>query len=253
MPQVALAVVVAAMILLACGCGGSKPEAKHAKPPSEQFFGNGADMVWVFRPRDKPRSVVIFLHGLGGPTEDRPDNHRPWLVHLAKKGSAVIYPRYEVGPMSEVMSHVLNGVEAGMEGLGVPKVPVVVIGYSRGGRLAVEYAAVAARYRRSPNAVLSVFPGGLSSDEPTIPLNTLSPSMRLTFMVGDKDTVVGGQGARDLLRRLSTANFPVKQVRFIAVHSKANFTADHFAPLRTTKAARDAFWTPADKMVASVR
>jgi pimeloyl-ACP methyl ester carboxylesterase len=253
MPQVVVGVLVALLVLLACGCGGSKPEAKHARPPSEQFFGTGADMVWVFRPREKPKSVVIFLHGLGGPTEDRPDNHRPWLLHLARKGSAVIYPRYEIGPMTDVMGHTLNGVEAGMEGLGLPKAPVVVIGYSRGGRLAVEYAAVAARYGRSPKAVLSVFPGGLSPDEPTIPLNTLSPSMRLTLMVGDKDTVVGGQGARDLIQRLSSANFPVKQIRFIAVHSKDNFTADHFAPLQTTKAARDAFWTPADRMVDSVR
>ena len=253
MPQVAFGVVVAILVVLTCGCGGSKPQAKHAKPPPEQFFGKGADMVWVFRPHRKPDSVVIFLHGLGGPIEDRPDNHRPWLVHLAQKGSAVIYPRYEVGPMPDVMNHVLNGVETGMEGLGLPKVPVVVIGYSRGGRLAVEYAAVAARYGRSPEAVLSVFPGGLSPREPTIPLNTLRPSMRLTLMVGDKDTVVGGQGARDLIRRLSAANFPVKQIRFVAVHSKPNFTADHLAPLQTTKAARAAFWTPADKMVDLVR
>jgi acetyl esterase/lipase len=210
-------------------------------------------MVWLFRPRREPQSIVIFLHGLGGPTEDRPDNHRPWLLHLARKGSAVIYPRYEVGPMPDVMGHILNGVEAAMEGLGVPKIPVVVIGYSRGGRLAVEYAAVAARYRRSPKAVLSVFPGGVSPDEPTIALGTLDTKLRITFMVGDKDTVVGGQGAHDLVRRLHDVGFPVSQLRLIAVHSKPNFTADHFAPLQTTKPARAAFWTPADRMVDSVR
>jgi hypothetical protein len=76
-------------------------------------------MVWVYRTREQPRSVVIYLHGLEGPSEDRPDNHRPQLMHLARQGSAVIYPRYEVGPTTNVMGHILNGVQAGMEHLDV--------------------------------------------------------------------------------------------------------------------------------------
>jgi pimeloyl-ACP methyl ester carboxylesterase len=255
MPQAALGVVLALLVGLLVGCGSaSKPKAKKkTSPPTEQFLGQGADMVWVYRTREQPRSVVIFLHGLGGPSEDRPDNHRPWLEHLARNGSAVLYPRYEVGATPDVMVHVLNGVQAGMERLDVPNVPAVVIGYSRGGRLAIEYAAVASRYGRAPLAVLSVFPSGLAPEEPPVPLDTLDPKLRLTIMVGDSDTVVGGEGARDALRRLRAAGFPPERIKVIAVHSKGDFTADHLAPLQTTAAAKKAFWTPADRIVDAAR
>src|SRR5207253_6966200 len=50
--------------------------------------------VWIIRPSGPPRSLVVFVHGLGE-GETTPVNHRPWLEHLALEGSAVIYPRYE--------------------------------------------------------------------------------------------------------------------------------------------------------------
>src|SRR6266571_3241193 len=95
---------IAAAVVVASGCGGG------AKPRrSEQPLGRGADQVWVFRPSGAPRTVVVFVHGHGGPGEDTPQYHRPWLRHLAARGNAVLYPRYELAPGAHgTVSHIVN-------------------------------------------------------------------------------------------------------------------------------------------------
>ncbi len=88
------------LALALAGCGG----ARHAAAPQvhvEGPYGKGADQVWLVRPTGPIRSVVVFLHGMGGEIEDTPANHVPWLLHLARRGSAVIYPRYEAAATIE--------------------------------------------------------------------------------------------------------------------------------------------------------
>src|SRR5881396_2311204 len=149
--QAAIALLGAFFVLTGCGSSERSGEAS---------YGTGADEVWVFRPATSPpRSVVVFVHGHGGPGEDTPQYHRPWLRHLAAGGSAVLYPRYEFAPGGhDAVSHIANAVRAGMEALGDPSVPAVGIGYSRGGRLVMDWAARAAGTRFEPSALLSVSP-----------------------------------------------------------------------------------------------
>ena len=66
----------------------------------EPPVGTGADRAWVLRPEGTPKSVVVFVHGLGGPQEILPTNHLPWLRHLVEQGNAVIYPAYETEPVA---------------------------------------------------------------------------------------------------------------------------------------------------------
>jgi pimeloyl-ACP methyl ester carboxylesterase len=242
-------VVVAVSVLALVACGGkTEPRAI-----TTESFGTGARQVWVIRTPGETKSVVIFLHGLGGPEEELPDNHLAWLRHLAREGSAVVYPRYERGPTEDPMLPLLAGVETGLRKLGNPKVPMVVIGFSRGGRLGVDYAAAAATEGFPPRAVLSVFPGLLGPTEPVEDLENLDPKTRIVFMVGDRDVDVGGTGAQMLLSRLQQADFPADQIEVIAVKSKPGFEAEHLAPLATTPEARAAFWKPADQLIDSVR
>ncbi len=212
-------------------------------------FGRGADVYWVWRAQGKPRAVVVFLHGLDR-SELNPANHLPWIEHLARRGDDVIYPMYEVQPGARgALRHVLAAVDAALRRLGRPQLPVVVVGYSRGGRLAVELAAISPVFRVVPAAVMSIFPSQLNPvAEEVIDLRTLEPSTRIMLVVGEEDS---REGARDLLTRLRDAGFPARKVQPVLIHSRGSFHADHFSALQTGPEVRRQLWAPLDRLVAS--
>ncbi|HYZ78625.1 MAG TPA: hypothetical protein VE596_14755 [Gaiellaceae bacterium] len=214
-------------------------------------FGKGADQVWIFEPQGQPKSVVVFVHGLGH-GELTPANHRPWLEHLAARGSAVLYPRYEqrLGGPNAVL-HVLAAVHTGLRRLHAQGLPLVAIGYSRGGEVVVDYAAVARTVGPAPAAVLSVFPGTVDPADPPLDLRGIDRRTRLTILLGDRDEVVDGAGGRQLLARLAAAGFPAERISLVVVHSRPGFVVTHTAPLEITPAAKAAFWARADRIVAS--
>lgn len=215
--------------------------------------GRGADMAWIFRPAGEPKSVVIYFHGQGGPIEATPVNHRPWIDHLVDRGNVVIYPRYELRVARNPMIHVVNGVRSATDDLGLDDEPVLAIGYSRGGALAIEYAAIAAiEELPAPEAIMSVFPASRGEVDTEIDFTPLDDATRILFLLGEHDDVVGGDGARLLLRRLEAGAFPADQVELRFVRTKGSFIADHGAPLRTTPAARAAFWRPADRLIDEI-
>jgi hypothetical protein len=243
-----------AALVTAAGCGGSNSAAPKLKPVVQQGpIGGGAKEVWFYAAKGKPRSLVIFLHGYGGPTEETPKNHVPWLEHLATEGSDVVYPRYEVGGSPNPYPNIDAAVAEARPRLGKPHVPVIVIGYSRGGRIAVDYAAFRAASGHEPVAVLSIFPAVHSQYERLGPLKKLDSKLKLAIMLGDKDTSVDGTGARVILARLELAGFPGGNISLIGVRSKGKFKADHFSVMRTTPAAKAAIWKPTDRLIDSVR
>jgi predicted esterase len=236
-------------LALATACGSSSPREVAVEGP----LGKGADQVWVFWPPGPPKSVVVFIHGLGR-GELTPANHRPWLVHLAENGSAVFYPRYESrlgGP--DAVLHVLAAVRKGLQRVHRPGLPLVAIGYSRGGEIVVDYAAVARSVGPAPRAVLSVFPGTVDPLDPPLDLRTIDRRARITILLGDRDRVVDGAGGRQLLGRLETAQFPGDRVSLVVIRSRPGFSVTHLAPLEVSPAAKAAFWARADRMVERAR
>src|SRR4051794_37691500 len=172
-----LACACAALLLAAAGCGGSSksaatttapppppppPTTTTAPPPppptstgvrEQGPFGLADNQYWLFRPPGKPKSMVMFLHGLG-PHLASLAGHRAWMRHLAAKGSIVVYPRYELVPGNYgALKHLVIAMRAADNQLDFPHLPLIVIGYSRGGRLAVEYAAVSPMVAPQPLAV----------------------------------------------------------------------------------------------------
>jgi pimeloyl-ACP methyl ester carboxylesterase len=246
--------LAALAIVAGCGGGSGNHSATKLTPLVTQGpLGSGPDEVWFYAAKGTPRSLVIFLHGYGGPTEETPANHIPWLKHLAAEGSDVIYPRYEVGGSTNPYANIDTAVQTATAKLGKPHVPVVVIGYSRGGRIAVDYAAYRAAAGHEPKLVLTVFPAVYAPGERLIPFGKLDGRMKLAIMIGDKDTGVGGGGARVILARLKEATFPVSNIKLIGVKSTRKFQATHLSVIEDSPGARRAFWLPTDKLIASVR
>ena len=90
--------------------------------------------------------------------------------------------------------------------LGRPRVPLIVVGYSRGGRLAVELAAVMWRIGQKPAAVMSVYPSTLNPKlEEVVNFSHLPHSTRLLLVAADRDSPAG---VRELLRRLERSRLP---------------------------------------------
>jgi pimeloyl-ACP methyl ester carboxylesterase len=240
-----------AAALLAAGCGGSS-QSESAKEHGP--LGSGPDAVWYWPAAGKPKSVVVFLHGYSGTAaEETPVNHVPWLRHLAKEGNDVIYPRYERGGGPNPFPHLDAGVAAARKKLGDPTLPTVVIGYSRGGRIAVDYAAFRAAAGHETRAVLAVFPAIHAPFEVLGPLQDLDSKTKVVMMVGDRDTGVAGSGAHELLYRLAAVNFPPSRIQIDGVKSTKGFVANHLSPMDTSAQAQNAFWKPADRLIDSVR
>jgi predicted esterase len=219
----------------------------------QHAVGTGADRTWVFAPsQGTPRSVVVFLHGLGDQLETTPAHHRPWLDHLARSGSYVLYPRFELHPGADLgMKHAVLGTLAGLDEVD-PKheLPLVLIGYSRGGGMAVAMAALAPAIGIQPKGVLGVFPADM---EPAIDYSQTPHAARVLLLVGDADTVVANVGAARLADHLLAAGFPPARLEAETVRSSPEFQATHLSVLSDSAGARKAFWQRADTFIDAAR
>ena len=220
-------------------------------------FGRGAAQVWLVLPQGRPRSVVVFGHGwkLAPPVPPLAwvDQFRPWLDHLASRGNAVVFPRWQLGAndslgSARVLSYRL-GLSTAFARLHRPHVPVIAVGYSYGASLAFYYAANARRWRLPrPAAVDLVFPAGLILGTPLPPL---APAIRVLIQVGAQDTEAGAAGASSFWARLR--GHPHARKRYEVVASMPGLVATHAAPKQTGPAARRTFWQPLDTLIAAAR
>jgi hypothetical protein len=247
-----LGLIALTLLLALSGCGGNKtsyPKTATVVGP----IGLNEDAVWVFRPAGKPKDVVVFFHGQGGPDEATPKNHLPWIRHLVKGGSIVVYPRFEVFYTQDPIPHIVSSVRVATKRVDVDGLPVLAIGYSRGGALAVEYGAVAEKNKVPvPGEIMSIFPASVGNEGHIVDLKPLDHSTQLVIQMGQADRVVGRTGARHLLRRLQQGGFPARNIRLDFVSSRPGFVADHVSPLRTSAAAQAAFWSVADELLGEL-
>ncbi len=203
---------VALLLLLPltlAACGSSQKQAASPPPVNVHLYGRGATRVWVFAPAAHPKLIVLYVHGLGSQRETTPYYHRPWLMHLAREGYEVVYPAYETFPyQAGGLKHLVQGV-----GVALPHVakgvPVAAIGYSRGGRLVMDYASVASATGLVPGRIVSVFPSGIM--DALLNLEPLSGHTKVLILAGDRDTTVGTVGASQLVTQLAASGFPVRR------------------------------------------
>jgi acetyl esterase/lipase len=253
------AVLTCALALLATSCGGSAHGKVSGEPllsetrtasVTERQFGADADGFYLFTPRRRSwTNIVVFVHGHGGAGEITPKYHRPWLQHLAARGSAVVYPRYERVPGGHgAARHIARAVRDALARLGSRHLAaaIVGIGYSRGARLVVDWTAIAGE-RERPRAILSVFPA--SSEEASPNLAKIPQGTRIEILIGDSDEVVGAYGAVDLIRALASAGYQRRDVSFRILRSTPAFKVTHLSVLSSSPRARTLFWRPADRLI----
>jgi dienelactone hydrolase len=234
-------------VLAACA-GGSTTHRASVPAFTIHTYGRGATKSWVFEPVQRPRLIVLFVHGLGDQRETTPYYHRPWLAHLAREGYEVLYPAYERTPYEPGgLKHLVQGVATAVPHL-APGVPVAAIGYSRGGRLVMDYASVARATGLVPGRVLSVYPSGAM--DALLNLAPLSGHTKVLILVGDSDTTVRTVGAGQLVTQLAASGFPYADVRLETVRSRGFFVADHLSVLADSAGARRADWARADRFFA---
>jgi dienelactone hydrolase len=226
--------VLAALLLAGCG------STWHAKVDGPYLHGKL--QYWLVRPHGEPRAVVVLLHGLSQHTGEQLVQ---WQKHLAAEGDAVIFPRYESipGDPTARIDIVVSTLQA-IDTLGRPHVPLVIVGHSRGGRLAVEAAA-----DLHPQLVVAVFPGLLNASfELPTNLATIPRSTRIVLLSGDRDRTVGKAGVRELLRRLHAAG---RTADTGVIRSTAGFDATHDAVYETSPAAQKKIWARVDRLIAA--
>ena len=230
----------AALGLTATGCGAPW-QAKVEGP-----FGAGSDQYWVVRAHGRPKAVVALLHGLAPNSGQQLE---PWQVHLAAQGDDVIFPRYEQPPPApDARDHAVNGVRAGLAKLGHPDAPLVLLGHSRGGRLAVEAAAFL-----KPKLVIAVYPGTINIKfEPATNFRKIPRTTNIYLLVGDQDHGVGNTGALELDERLLAFGFPADRIHGGVIRSTPHFTADHLSVYDLGAPAREAIWARIDRLIATV-
>ena len=206
----------------------------------------------IIRPDvEGPLPVVVFLHGWGAPD---PAFYRPWLEHLARRGSAVVYPRYQdsfVAPPRQALGNVLAALRIALARPGLDTSSLVVAGHSAGGALAADYAALASTAELpAPRAIFAVYPGRrlprVPRGLPEIPPRLIPAGTRIEALASRDDGIVGTGTARAIVRGATRAD-----ARLVLVDDEA--VDDHQAPLRTDADARRAFWAPLDRLIETVR
>ena len=227
--------------MVVAGCSGGDGDALVT-----ERVGSGPGAATILRPADLEEDVpvVLFLHGWGA-TEPR--TYLPWLEHLARRGNAVVYPRYQdsfAEPPNQVLGNVIVGTRLALGRLDEDPAQLVVAGHSAGGALAADYAAVARSAGLPPaRAIFAAYPGrrfaGATLGIPqagAIPPGTVAVALR-----GAADDVVD----QAEVRRIGRAG-TLEVIR-------AAGAADHLGPQRDTPVARREFWQRLDALIARVR
>jgi len=224
-----------------------------------EHFGEQPTGYWLFEPVGDaaeevgrtPHTIVILLHGYGAIDPTYLD---AWIDHIVRQGRVVIFPDYQTDdplavPPLEYTGNMIDGITAALAELETGDHvetrldALVVAGYSMGGVLALNYAAMVGGLGLPvPIAVMAVTPGGCTgcggpggSNEFGVPYRDLSrieTSTKLLLIVGDDDDFVGDRPAR--LAWEQTAQIPADNRDYLVARSDDHgipaLVADHSFP-----------------------
>jgi len=176
------------------------------------------------------RAAGSTVNGGGG---DGGQGFRAWIEHLVRRGAIVVYPAYGSSTAQADVAAAMRAALAELAGGGHARpdpARTAVVGFSFGGPLAADYAAVAAAAGLPvPGALLVYGPSRVypAPDRPPPP-----PATRALVLVGDYDPGAG-PGAGAMWEWL--APLPAEQRDFVSLvsddHGQPSLSAVHFVPL----------------------
>lgn len=228
--------------------------------------GSDADGAVVYVPEPRPTAavpVIGFLHGWGAMS---PSPYQGWIDHLVRRGSVVIYPRYQarlrdpIPGMTDAAGRGFAGALAKLKekGVKVDLTKFALAGHSLGGAIAPNLAA---RYKSrglpEPKALFLAEPGDANARAKGIQslledLSAVPPATLVVIVVGDEDRIVRQDSARRILSGLTSIS--ATQKNLLLMHSDYRGTpalvANHFAPLSKEPDALDyyGFWKLLDAL-----
>jgi dienelactone hydrolase len=210
--------------------------------------GESSDDVTIFWPEQPAATgslpLVVFTHGWGAM---KPEHYEAWINHLVRRGSIVVYPRYQetlrIKP-DTFTTHAVAGVRRALDWLGGQKgLPQpdperwATVGHSAGGVLAANLSVELPKAGLpAPKAVMSVEPGVTRGPEgPLLPLSDLSQTAAGTLLLvvtGEDDELVGDRDARRIYEE--TTAVPAAQKDLLELqsddHGSPSLEATHRAP-----------------------
>lgn len=216
---------------------------------AQHATGDGGEDVTIFWPEQPaptgPLPVVVFTHGWGAV---KPEHYLAWIHHLVRRGTIVLYPRYQADLRAKPDTFTPNavaGVRRGLDWLAQHKdrpqpdlTRLATVGHSAGGVLAANLAiALPAAGLPAPKAVMSVEPGitRAKNGDPLLPLSDLAkiaPTTLLLVVTGEDDGLVADRDARRILEE-STA-VPAANKDWLELrsddHGEPALEATHRAP-----------------------
>ena len=176
-------------------------------------LGSGAEEVYLFEPAEptpQRAPVVVFGHGWGGMS---PNYYGAWIAHIVRRGSIVIFPRYQADlrtPVRDFTPNAMAAVRRALEELRAPghvtpdERGLAFVGHSMGGLIVANLASRAAKGELPPPlALMGVEPGktwpeGTPIAFPLEDLSGLPSSVLLVAVVGDDDDFVLDIDARKI-------------------------------------------------------
>ena len=212
------------------------------KSVRRQEYGTGPRSYWIFEPAEPTPElapVVVFHHGW---LAVNPAAYGAWIDHLARRGSIVIFPRYQHDWNTKPTDFLPNALAAIHDALHVletsPKhirpdrARFALIGHSAGGNLSAQIAAVAEEHGLPrPRAVIALLPGEVvPSREPS--LARIHETTLLVVAAAEDDRVVGDVRARRIFSE--TTAIPAARKKFVLyrtdLHGHPRLLADHTSP-----------------------
>jgi acetyl esterase/lipase len=210
-------------------------------------LGSGAEEVYLFEPqgpRPERAPVVVFGHGWGAMN---PNYYGGWIEHIVRRGSIVIYPRYQADLRTPVRDFTPNALAATKRALDELRAPghvvpdergLAFVGHSMGGLIVTNLAARAARGGLPPPLALMAVEPGKTWPEPSpiaFPLEDLSglpSSLLLVTLVGEDDDLVFEIDARKIYEGATGVPLANKDyVRMLSDdYGAPALLADHRAP-----------------------
>ena len=203
-----------------------------AGPPVTRL-GTGAGEVWLW-PRGRPKSIVVFGHGwstplprrlrpvAGPPAGRRLDRRLPALPRRRRRFDGV-GPRARSRPACKTRSRESATAPARRR-----------VGKSFGGSAVFYYAAVAHSWGvPPPTAILSIFPA--------LPIGALPAGSLPTAPTSSSSSATPTQPPAAPAPTRSGAGWrahPVSRKRYVVIHSRPGFVANHDSAQRSDKLAR---------------